>query len=751
VVYGLNAFIDHAREKNHNRMSVGADVQTSQLGLSANKYIPLSSWKSVDSYIEERAASGFDVEVQGRLPEFPSWQANLKGYQWSSNEDMERETTWGYDAGLQWQPVNAMIWEAGVRNEQDASPQLRIALRMVYKFGEPIEKMWERPVALADMSGRVYDRVRRDNAMRVEQRTQESAYVRVTQNIGANTALLETGLVALAVGQQLARPFTVTVSGAPGSVARLVFQDGGVLTIGAGSQVRVEADAITLISGLFQYVSGATNVMINVPGGTVTLLGTDIDVSTDGTTSVLRVRDGSARLDGTGSGSVTLGAGEAAASVNGVVGGVLAVTDPVYINHTDEVSEKIDRVAAPQTGAKVAPYSYTAPEIVAAGDTVGDAVTLGVTFNAGVSVTGTPQLAFTINGNDRMAAYSAADSTATQLVFVYTLLAGDAGATTLTTHDIDLNGGAITSGGKAAVTTLADAMLALSGPVDPGQDDTPDAFAFTDVTGQALSAVITSDLATISGIGPAAVAVSVSGGGSPQISINGGAWATSGTISSGQSLRVRLTSATTLNTLRSATVTVGTVSDQWDVTTSTTDPCAAGSPTPGAICADGSMYAGMHNGNKLFTMRQDAPARLPWNKGTIYAGKALPDYCSGAVGTAGCHDGETYTNILAAALDNGAPYIAAKYCADLAANALDTTDPADGTIHSDWYLPALDELKILHDNLKAPNAPGHNFQSANYWSSSELNTVGAWIYIFASGDPGANIKNGALRVRCIRK
>jgi|GEM_PF-5595713 len=87
------------------------------------------------------------------------------------------------------------------------------------------------------------------------------------------------------------------------------------------------------------------------------------------------------------------------------------------------------------------------------------------------------------------------------------------GSTTLTTHSIGLNGGAITDGSKDAVTTMADTSLALPGPI---QDDTPDAFAFTDVTDQALSTIITSNTVTISGIGPAPVAVSVTGDGSPR-------------------------------------------------------------------------------------------------------------------------------------------------------------------------------------------------------------------------------------------
>lgn len=99
------------------------------------------------------------------------------------------------------------------------------------------------------------------------------------------------------------------------------------------------------------------------------------------------------------------------------------------------------------------------------------------------------------------------------------------------------------------------------------QDDTPAAFSFTDVTNQAVNTVITSNTLTITGIGGNPTAVSVTGTGSPQISINGGAWTTSGTILAGQSLAVRLTSASTSSTTRSATVTVGNSSDTWSVTT----------------------------------------------------------------------------------------------------------------------------------------------------------------------------------------
>lgn len=103
------------------------------------------------------------------------------------------------------------------------------------------------------------------------------------------------------------------------------------------------------------------------------------------------------------------------------------------------------------------------------------------------------------------------------------------------------------------------------------QDDTPDAFSFAALTDQALNSQITSNTITLTGIGPAPVLVSVTGAGTPQININNEGWVTSGTISAGQTLQLRLTSANATTTLRSATVTVGATSQQWDVTTSAAD------------------------------------------------------------------------------------------------------------------------------------------------------------------------------------
>lgn len=98
-------------------------------------------------------------------------------------------------------------------------------------------------------------------------------------------------------------------------------------------------------------------------------------------------------------------------------------------------------------------------------------------------------------------------------------------------------------------------------------DTTPSAFSFADQTGVAPNTPITSGSIVIAGIN-AETPVSVSGDGSPKIRIGGtGSWVSAGTITNGQSIEVRLTSASAANTTRSAIVIVGGMTDNWSVTT----------------------------------------------------------------------------------------------------------------------------------------------------------------------------------------
>ena len=264
------------------------------------------------------------------------------------------------------------------------------------------------------------------------------------------------------------------------------------------------------------------------------------------------------------------------------------------------------------------------------------------------------------------------------------------------------------------------------------EDATPDAFGFIDQIDVALASVITSGLLTIDGI-TVPVPVSVSGDGSPELRINGGSWVTTGNIKNGQSLELRLTSSASFATVHSATLTVGGVSDQWDVTT-VSDPCS-GSPTPGDVCADGSVYAGLTpNGNvPMYTTPADQSSGAYWGtRGFVTGSTSL---VTGEANTA-----DVYAHVMAGDgtfnPDDGRTPNAAVLCENLVAHG-----------HNDWYLPAEDELDVLYDNRVAIGG----FGTSRYWSSSELNGGFARNLLFSNGFQTSNFKSFTLAVRCVRR
>ena len=108
----------------------------------------------------------------------------------------------------------------------------------------------------------------------------------------------------------------------------------------------------------------------------------------------------------------------------------------------------------------------------------------------------------------------------------------------------------------------------------------PSSLSFTDVTGQDLSTLISSNTVTLSG--PSGVRdswpVTVDGDGSPNVRINGGTWTDTrvpaAVARNGDTLQVRLTSSGSATTARTATVRVGGRSTVWSVTTGAWSPPA---------------------------------------------------------------------------------------------------------------------------------------------------------------------------------
>ena len=126
---------------------------------------------------------------------------------------------------------------------------------------------------------------------------------------------------------------------------------------------------------------------------------------------------------------------------------------------------------------------------------------------------------------------------------------------------------------SASYGTATNTVLTIGGVSDTFTtttiaDTTPDAFTFTDVTGQSVSTVVESNAITVTGIDAAAV-ISVTGG---EYQINGGAWTSSpGTVTAGQTVQVRHTTSASYSTATNTVLTIGGVSDTFTTTTMAAD------------------------------------------------------------------------------------------------------------------------------------------------------------------------------------
>jgi len=112
--------------------------------------------------------------------------------------------------------------------------------------------------------------------------------------------------------------------------------------------------------------------------------------------------------------------------------------------------------------------------------------------------------------------------------------------------------------------------LAIGADAVTGGDTTPDAFTFTDLTEQELGATVDSNTITVTGINDTTpVNFLETGHLSGLYSKNGGAWTDLAiiTVVVNDTLALRLTTSPDQNTTHSIKVTIGGVTDTWDVTT----------------------------------------------------------------------------------------------------------------------------------------------------------------------------------------
>ncbi|BBK42803.1 hypothetical protein STVA_28230 [Allostella vacuolata] len=280
--------------------------------------------------------------------------------------------------------------------------------------------------------------------------------------------------------------------------------------------------------------------------------------------------------------------GGAVILVNGVEIGAtasIAAGDMISVKGTAAPTPEADRTYTLTLGSIVRPWLITTRDATPA------ALTITPTPQSGMNVTGPgapaygSAVSFLVQNTGEMETtlFSAILSNVTNFEFYSGggYVGDDCAGKTLAKDDtcvIDVRPKATVDGALASTLTISDGTISavanLSGTAAGWQDTTPNAFNFTDLTNQAVSTLLTSNILQISGI-DGNVTVSITGQGSPEFRICSNATCSSvvtnwtvgpATIQNNQRLQLRLTSGS-FSTSHVATVTVGTYAEDWSVST----------------------------------------------------------------------------------------------------------------------------------------------------------------------------------------
>ena len=205
-MFGFNTFYDHQWPYHHNRISFGFDYKNTLIGVSANKYIGLSDWRRRGDGFEEIVLDGEDIEFSGRFSKLPELELFAKGYHWNQGITQvlnpDGSDIYGYKLTAEYTPLNGITVSSSIRNDnvtEDAEAQ--IMFRLNYVFGKGVKYLFERPeYNLDSVLERRYDKVRRNNDIRVQVRQELDITAVVTYAQGSNVS----------VGRKIAFGTTIT-------------------------------------------------------------------------------------------------------------------------------------------------------------------------------------------------------------------------------------------------------------------------------------------------------------------------------------------------------------------------------------------------------------------------------------------------------------------------------------------------------------------------------------------------------------
>lgn len=155
----------------------------------------------------------------------------------------------------------------------------------------------------------------------------------------------------------------------------------------------------------------------------------------------------------------------------------------------------------------------------------------------------------------------------------------------------------------------------------------------------------------------------------------------------------------------------------------------------GTVCEDGAVYVGSLDGIRRYVAANDLSSNKFFGINDISL-ESIPGYQGYG------NDGETNTDLLTPSYDSYNDGFRVGTAAQDCRNELG----------SEWYLPSLNELLLIEDNISSFSSDFlDTFSDTYYWTSSQSGTEGARLVNILTADNRGSLKNVEHFVRCYRK
>lgn len=197
---GYNVFYDRNMNSDVTRAGFGIELWRDYFKFSGNGYFALSDWQNSDELqdYDEKAADGYDMQIEGYLPSYAQLGGHLKYEQYFGDDvalfstDHLQTNPNAVTVGVSYTPIPLVTFTADYKKGSDSQDDTAISAAFNYAFGVP----WSEQISpdavqiRRSLMGSRFDFVDRNNDIVMQYRKQDVIKLSLPASISGQTLQL---------------------------------------------------------------------------------------------------------------------------------------------------------------------------------------------------------------------------------------------------------------------------------------------------------------------------------------------------------------------------------------------------------------------------------------------------------------------------------------------------------------------------------------------------------------------------------